>query len=109
MPKAISYIRFSTKIQSVGDSTKRQSKYINDWLKRNPDYYLDESLRFQDLGISGFSGANAKSGAFGEFLAAVESGYIEAGSVFLWTGFHDRTSTQQESSLERFSGLALKW
>ncbi|HIF6303457.1 TPA: recombinase family protein, partial [Klebsiella michiganensis] len=55
MPKAISYIRFSTKIQSVGDSTKRQSKYINDWLKRNPDYYLDESLRFQDLGISGFS------------------------------------------------------
>lgn len=93
MPKAISYIRFSTKIQSVGDSTKRQSKYINDWLKRNPDYYLDESLRFQDLGISGFSGANAKSGAFGEFLAAVESGYIEAGSVLLVESL-DRVSRQ---------------
>ncbi|HBT8458906.1 TPA: recombinase family protein [Klebsiella pneumoniae] len=93
MPKAISYIRFSTKIQSVGDSTKRQSKYINDWLKRNPDYYLDESLRFQDLGISGFSGANARSGAFGEFLAAVESGYIEAGSVLLVESL-DRVSRQ---------------
>ncbi|QMR63793.1 recombinase family protein [Klebsiella grimontii] len=93
MPKAISYIRFSTKIQSVGDSTKRQSKYINDWLKRNPDYYLDESLRFQDLGISGFSGANAKSGAFSEFLAAVESGYIEAGSVLLVESL-DRVSRQ---------------
>ncbi|HBU7707851.1 recombinase family protein [Klebsiella pneumoniae] len=93
MPKAISYIRFSTKIQSVGDSTKRQSKYINDWLKRNPDYYLDETLRFQDLGISGFSGANAKSGAFGEFLAAVESGYIEAGSVLLVESL-DRVSRQ---------------
>ncbi|ELY4304709.1 recombinase family protein [Cronobacter sakazakii] len=93
MPKAISYIRFSTKIQSVGDSTKRQSKYINDWLKRNPDYYLDESLRFQDLGISDFSGANAKSGAFGEFLAAVESGYIEAGSVLLVESL-DRVSRQ---------------
>lgn len=93
MPKAISYIRFSTKIQSVGDSTKRQSKYITDWIKRNPDYYLDESLRFQDLGISGYSGANSKSGAFGEFLAAVESGYIESGSVLLVESL-DRVSRQ---------------
>lgn len=93
MPKAISYVRFSTKSQSVGDSTKRQSKYISDWLKHNPDYYLDESLRFQDLGISGFSGANAKSGAFGEFLAAVESGYIEPGSVLLVESL-DRVSRQ---------------
>ncbi|MFW8292791.1 recombinase family protein, partial [Klebsiella pneumoniae] len=62
MPKAISYIRFSSRIQASGDSTKRQNKYINEWLKNNPDYQLDESLRFQDLGISGYSGANAKSG-----------------------------------------------
>ena len=72
MKTAISYIRFSTKIQSGGDSTKRQSKYIQDWLARNPDYYLDDKLKFEDLGISGYSGANAKSGDFGEFLAAVE-------------------------------------
>ncbi|BBT70651.1 recombinase family protein [Klebsiella sp. WP8-S18-ESBL-06] len=93
MKKAISYIRFSTKNQSVGDSTKRQTKYINDWLSRNPDYYLDDSLKFQDLGISGFSGANAKSGDFAEFLAAVEKGYIEPGSVLLVESL-DRVSRQ---------------
>ncbi|KTJ80878.1 hypothetical protein ASU78_25250 [Enterobacter cloacae subsp. cloacae] len=45
------------------------------------------------LGISGFSGANAKSGAFAEFLAAVDSGYIEAGSVLLVESL-DRVSRQ---------------
>lgn len=93
MPKAISYVRFSTKGQSVGDSTRRQSKYISDWLKRNPQYELDQNMRFQDLGISGYSGANARSGAFGEFLAAVESGYIEAGTVLLVESL-DRVSRQ---------------
>lgn len=93
MPKAISYIRFSTKKQTDGDSTKRQSKYIGDWLKRNPDYYLDENLKFNDLGISGYSGANAESGAFGEFLAAVKSGFIEPGSVLLVESL-DRVSRQ---------------
>ncbi|HDC4536582.1 TPA: recombinase family protein [Enterobacter asburiae] len=93
MKKAISYIRFSTKNQSVGDSTKRQGKYISDWLKHNPDYYLDENLKFKDLGISGFSGANAKSGDFGEFLSAVEKGFIEPGSVLLVESL-DRVSRQ---------------
>jgi len=93
MPKAISYVRFSTKQQSVGDSTKRQSRLINTWLEHNPGYVLDEHMRFQDLGISGYSGANAKSGAFGEFLAAVESGFIERGSVLLVESL-DRVSRQ---------------
>ena len=93
MPKAISYVRFSTRQQSIGDSTKRQSRLINSWLEQNPAYVLDEHMRFQDLGISGYSGANAKSGAFGEFLAAVESGYIEAGSVLLVESL-DRVSRQ---------------
>ncbi|MEH4959775.1 recombinase family protein, partial [Enterobacter roggenkampii] len=82
MPKAISYIRFSTKIQSVGDSTKRQSKYINDWLKRNPDYWLDESLRFQDLGISGFSGANAKEGANKQVISSQADSLIKISRIW---------------------------
>lgn len=93
MKKAISYIRFSSKNQSGGDSTKRQSKYINDWLEHNPDYYLDDSLKFVDLGISGFSGKNAISGDFGEFLSAVEQGFIEEGSVLLVESL-DRVSRQ---------------
>ncbi|HDZ2871267.1 TPA: recombinase family protein, partial [Klebsiella pneumoniae] len=107
MPKAISYIRFSSRIQASGDSTKRQNKYINEWLKNNPDYQLDESLRFQDLGISGYSGANAKSGAFGEFLAAVESGVIEAGSVLLVESL-DRVSRQDiDTARERLRKILL--
>lgn len=93
MKKAISYIRFSTKNQSGGDSTKRQSKYISDWLARNTGYYLDDKLKFKDLGISGYSGANARTGDFGEFLAAVEKGFIEPGSVLLVESL-DRISRQ---------------
>ncbi|WP_226570669.1 recombinase family protein [Mangrovibacter yixingensis] len=93
MPTAISYIRFSSQQQSSGDSTKRQSKLIAQWLKNNPEYHLDEQLCFQDLGISGYSGANATKGAFSEFLSAVEKGYIQEGSVLLVESL-DRVSRQ---------------
>ncbi|HDP8066561.1 TPA: recombinase family protein, partial [Escherichia coli] len=52
MKRVISYIRFSSEKQSRGDSLRRQSKMVTDWLKAHPEYYLDESLTFRDLGVS---------------------------------------------------------
>nr|DAL87567.1 MAG TPA: hypothetical protein [Caudoviricetes sp.] len=33
MKRVISYIRFSSERQAKGDSLRRQSKMVNDWLK----------------------------------------------------------------------------
>jgi len=93
MKKAISYIRFSSKAQATGDSFKRQNKLVEQWLKSNPEYELDQNMQFADLGISGYSGANAETGAFGDFLAAVKEGHIAKGSVLLVESL-DRISRQ---------------
>lgn len=81
MPKAISYIRFSTGKQAKGSSHERQTAMLDRWLLDNPDFTLS-SENFKDLGISGFSGEHLKSG-FGKLLAAIESGSIQPGDVIL--------------------------
>ncbi|SUD31084.1 recombinase [Pseudomonas fluorescens] len=81
MPKAISYIRFSTGKQAKGSSHERQTAMLSRWLDDNPGYPLwTES--FKDLGISGFSGKHLESG-FGLLLAAIENGSIQSGDVIL--------------------------
>lgn len=96
MPQAISYLRFSTRKQLSGDSKRRQSQLIKAWLQANPSYQLSD-VHYEDLGISGYSGANSTSGAFGEFLQAVESGLIEPGTVLLVESL-DRVSRQDIDS-----------
>lgn len=81
MPKAISYIRFSTGKQAKGSSHERQTAMLDRWLLDNPDFTLS-SESFKDLGISGFSGKHLKSG-FGLLLEAVENGSIQSGDVVL--------------------------
>jgi len=44
---------------------------------------LDTTLKFQDLGVSAFKGKNARQGALKEFMEAVESGKVKAGSYLL--------------------------
>jgi len=81
VPKAISYIRFSTGKQAKGSSHERQTAMLSRWLDNNPGYPLwTES--FKDLGISGFSGKHLESG-FGLLLAAIENGSIQSGDVIL--------------------------
>lgn len=75
MPSAIPYIRFSSKKQAKGSSLKRQESMITDWLLRHPDYTLS-TLRFEDLGRSGYSGDHLEYG-FGKLLAAIEAGAIK--------------------------------
>ena len=92
MPKAYSYLRFSTPEQMKGDSHRRQStlaqKYAAD---HNLD--LDDSLTFKDLGVSAFRGKNAEEGQLGVFLAAVHAGKVEPGSYLLVESL-DRISRQ---------------
>lgn len=50
-----------------------------------------QDISLRDLGVSAFSGANADTGALGEFIRLVESGEIESGSYLLVENF-DRLS-----------------
>ncbi len=44
---------------------------------------LDTTLNLRDLGVSAFKGKNAREGALKEFMEAVESGKVKAGSYLL--------------------------
>lgn len=80
MPKAYSYIRFSTPEQARGDSLRRQIEAAEAWC-RERGLTLDDSLR--DLGISAYYGTNRTTGALRRFLDLVESGRIERGSYLV--------------------------
>lgn len=55
---------------------------MEEWLDTHPDYLLDD-MTYKDLGLSAYHGDHATRGEFSEFMMAVESGYIEYGTVLL--------------------------
>ncbi len=89
--KAVSYLRFSSAKQSEGNSEERQTDLTDLYCEQEG---LDLVERFHDLGKSAFHGKHRKKGRFGDFLAAVESGQIPAGTVLIVESF-DRLSREQ--------------
>lgn len=87
MAKAYSYIRFSTDIQSKGDSLRRQLEISENYAKDNG---LELIESFRDVGISAFKSKNLET-ELGRFLDAVKNGDIEEGSYLLVENF-DRLS-----------------
>lgn len=103
-PKAYSYVRFSTPDQMKGDSFRRQAEASRRYADEN-GLELDESLSFQDLGVSAFRGRNVEDGALGSFLVAVEQGTVKPGS-FLLVESLDRLSRQTAyRAFRRFSDI----
>jgi DNA invertase Pin-like site-specific DNA recombinase len=82
MPKAYSYIRFSTPEQTKGDSLRRQ-KDLSEKYAFEQGLELDTKLHLSDLGISAYDRTNVTKGALGEFLSLVRSQQIEPGSYLL--------------------------
>lgn len=81
-PIAYSYQRFSSPAQWSGDSITRQHLMATEYAKAH-DLHLDESLTIRDLGVSGFRGKNAETGALAKFLQAVQSEHVPSGSFLL--------------------------
>src|SRR5437868_2677457 len=92
-PKAYSYLRFSTADQAAGDSFRRQSDMAERYAAAH-GLVLDEQLTFRDLGVSAFRGTNARTGALGQFLRAVEDELVAPGAFLLVENL-DRMSRQQ--------------
>jgi DNA invertase Pin-like site-specific DNA recombinase len=82
MPKAYSYLRFSTPEQEQGDSFRRQADMARKYAKAN-DLDLDYELEFEDRGVSAYRGENADTGALSEFFEAIREGVVEKGSYLL--------------------------
>jgi DNA invertase Pin-like site-specific DNA recombinase len=90
--KAISYLRYSTQEQALGDSERRQLNAARDYCARN-GLELDEN-GLADRGRSGYKGDNLKKGAdLANFLADVESGKIPGGIALIVENL-DRLSRQ---------------
>ena len=75
MNRAYSYIRWSSKRQTHGDSLRRQIQLAEDYARKH-DLQLDSST-FQDHGISAFRGKNLVEGKLGTFLKAIDDGVIK--------------------------------
>ncbi|MGY3449189.1 recombinase family protein [Bradyrhizobium sp. USDA 4353] len=102
MKVAFSYIRFSSPEQARGDSYRRQSERAAEWAKKN-GYRIAKTWR--DLGVSGYRGANAKAGAFAEFLRDVAANQLPKDSVLILENI-DRMSRQEpEDALPVFLGI----
>jgi DNA invertase Pin-like site-specific DNA recombinase len=82
VPKAYSYMRFSTLEQGKGDSLNRQTMMAREWSERQ-GVPLDVELNLTDKGVSAYQGANAETGALGAFLDTVKAGAIPRGSWLL--------------------------
>jgi DNA invertase Pin-like site-specific DNA recombinase len=64
---------------------------------------LDSSLR--DIGVSGYKGVNAKTGALAKFLQLVEKGKIESGSVLIVESLDRLSREDVPKALPRFLSL----
>ncbi|GAB6127219.1 recombinase family protein [Humidesulfovibrio idahonensis] len=85
-----------------GDSYRRQYEGTREYaLEHGLD--LDESLVFEDLGVSAFKGKHVKIGALSRFLEAVHAGTIRPGSTLIIENL-DRFS--REDVLTAFSHLS---
>lgn len=85
-PRVISYTRFSSRRQAHGDSYRRQTEMAIKWCREH-GHELDTSLVLEDLGVSGYSGANASRGALGVLQRMVLDRKLEPGTILLIEAF----------------------
>lgn len=77
--KVYSYVRFSSAAQELGSSLVRQYELTRQWATQN-GYEIDDNLKFEDLGVSGFK-QDARREGLERLLAAIDAGYIKSGDV----------------------------
>lgn len=92
MTTAYSYTRFSHPDQVISEKTASQLCQARKFAEEN-SLILDENYSFQDLGVSGYHGANSEFGRLADFLTAIRTGIIESGSYLLVESL-DRISRQ---------------
>jgi DNA invertase Pin-like site-specific DNA recombinase len=103
--KAYSYIRWSSKAQTEGDSLRRQLRSSRAWAAKK-GIELDETLR--DEGVSSFRGTNRKKGDLGKFIAQVMDGRVSPGSYLLIDEFSRLGREPEVQMMHTLTTLILK-
>lgn len=99
--KLYSYQRWSSAVQKDGTTKDRQETAARAYAEHNGFDYVE----IVDDGVSAFAGKNSKSGALGQFLDAVDNGFI-AGNSLLYVESLDRLSRDQiNNALMLFMGI----
>lgn len=104
MPKAYSYIRFSSAKQEAGDSLARQVRLSEEYAAKH-GLELDTELNLRDLGISAFDRSNLNKGALGHFLRLVEDKRIPVGSYLLVESLDRLSRDRVMDALSIFSDI----
>lgn len=104
MPKAYSYIRFSSVKQQRGDSVARQTKLSVEYAAKH-GLDLDTDLNLSDLGMSAFDRSNLNKGALGQFLRLVEEKGIPEGSYLLVESLDRLSRDKVMDALHIFMGI----
>jgi DNA invertase Pin-like site-specific DNA recombinase len=105
LPRAYSYIRFSTPEQLKGDSLRRQTELSVRYARDN-GLHLDETLTFHDLGVSAFNKSNLRTGGqLRAFLDAIDQGIVLPGSYLLVESLDRISRAEILEALEVFTGI----
>ena len=102
--RAYSYLRFSSPEQSKGDSFRRQVSLSRRYAEKH-SLELDESLTFEDLGISAYRSKNIKEGALGAFIEAYDKGVIPKGSYLLVESLDRLSRDKVQQAFRQFSSI----
>lgn len=104
-PLVISYLRWSSGVQKLGDSERRQMKIASKWLKSN-GYEINEDYILKDDGKSAYYSENfSETGALGKFCNEVKSGKIPKGTVLIIEDFSRFSRAKVRLAQQRFLEL----
>lgn len=105
-PEVISYLRWSSGQQKLGDSERRQLELATDWLEEN-GYTINPDRRIiRDDGKSGYHSENfSDDGALGKFISEVKKGEIPKGTILLIEDFSRFSRAQINLAQQRFLEL----
>lgn len=84
--QAISYVRFSTLAQKLGDSRRRQMEMAQEWCDKHSVELLTE-FTFHDLGTSAFRSKNSKTGQLADLLDYARNGRLVRGTYLVVESF----------------------
>jgi DNA invertase Pin-like site-specific DNA recombinase len=103
-PKAYSYIRFSSGRQGAGHSLERQTSKAKAYAEEH-GLELDTELNLKDLAVSGYRRRNARTGALGTFLKAVNDGRVPRESYLLVENIDRLTRSDIPDAMTLFMSL----
>ncbi len=99
---AVSYLRFSTTAQLLGESQRRQVEASTKFIAEHGFTLLDD---IRDRGRSAFKGRHIEGGGLGRFLAATREGIVKRGTLLVIESLDRLTRLKPLDALALFTSI----